>query len=442
MASIVSWLRHNGTVRRTLWWLLWPVRGFRSLAKDAPRHIAALPQRAWQAMDDARIGAENRRRCRRPPAELAIFDDSFPHLLSAFRIAEFNAYLAEFPSAEVHSTCVTRCAEGSSFEKVVAEYDAKFPQFAGRVVPFDPRRIVRARMAYIVFVHNSAFFLDTIARDRLPFVFTLYPGGGFQLNTAAGDARLRAVMQSPWFRRVIVTQRISRDYLLEREFCRPEQVEFIFGGVLPSDQLLQRLPPRLKYRKTKQTFDICFVANRYMPRGVDKGYDVFIEVAKSLARVADDIRFHVVGPFDGNDIDISGIGDRVTFYGFRRTDFFPQFHAGMDLILSPNVPFVLGEGYFDGFPTGCCVEAGLCGVGVVCTDKLKLNVAFKDGDEIVIVPHNVEAICSRVLAYYRDEAALEELSRNSQAAFRRAFDHERQIAPRIRLLREVMAESP
>jgi len=439
---ILSWLRHNGRVRRTLWRLLWPARSIRSLGKNAPRWLAALRHLPGQTLDRARIGADNCRRRRRAPAELAVFDDGFPHLLSAFRIAEFNSYLAEFPSAEVHSTCVTRRAEGASYRKVVAEYEARFPQFAGRVVRYDPRRIVRARMAYVVFVHNVAFFLDTMTRNRLPFVYTLYPGGGFQLNSAAGDATLRTVMQSPWFRKVIVTQRISQDYLLEREFCRPDQVEFIFGGVSPSDQITQNLQTRLKYRRTKPTFDICFVASKYMPKGIDKGYDVFIEVAKSLARVAGDIRFHVVGPFDGSDIDVSDIADRIRFYGFRRTDFFPEFYAGMDAILSPNVPFVLGQGFFDGFPTGCCVEAGMCGVAVLCSDELRLNVALKDGEEIVIVPRNVEAICSRVLAYYRDEAALEELSRKTQAAFRRVFDVAAQMAPRIRLLREVMAASP
>ena len=103
---------------------------------------------------------------------------------------------------------------------------------------------------------------------------------------------------------------------------------------------------------------------------------------------------------------------------------------------------MLGQGYFDGFPTGCCVEAGMCGVAVLCSDELGLNVAFKDGEEIAIVPRNVEAICSRVLAYYRDEAALEEMSRKTQAAFRRVYDIASQMAPRIRLLREVMAASP
>jgi glycosyltransferase involved in cell wall biosynthesis len=418
--------------------LLKPARWARSAIGSVPRRFAALRCLPGKMLDQARINANNRRRRRCPPVDLAIFDDSFPHLLSAFRIAEFNSYFAEFSSAEVHTTCATRKLEALSYEEVLREYAASFPQFAGRVVQYDPRRIVRAGMAYVVFINNVARVLDTIDRHHLPFVFTLYPGGGFQLDVPSADAALQRVMQSPWFRKVIVTQRITQEYLLQRGFCRPDQIEFIFGGVSPCDEMRRRLPPRPHYRKDKPTFDVCFVANKYIPRGVDKGYDVFIEVAKSLARLAPDIRYHVVGPYNGSDIDVSDIADRICFYGLRRTDFFPAFYSRMDAILSPNVPFVLGPGCFDGFPTGCCIEAGASGVAVLCSDELRLNVAFKDGEEIVIVPRDVDTICDRVLRYYRDEEALQELSRKTQIAFHRVFNLASQMTPRIRLLREVM----
>jgi glycosyltransferase involved in cell wall biosynthesis len=394
-----------------------------------------------QALSRTAAGWDNYRWRHKEAVELAIFDDCFPYLFSPFRIAEFNAYFAEFPRSEVHTTSAVRRQQHLSYRKVAAEYAAKYPNYADKTIWYHPKHVVRARLAYIVFVYNALFFLKTIERNRIPFVYTLYPGGGLQPNTFAGDARVEAVMQSPWFRKVIVTQSLTRDYLLERKFCRPDQIEFIYGVVSPADELIRKLPTRLKYRKTKPTFDICFVANKYMPKGLDKGYDVFLEVARSLARTADDIRFHVVGPFDGSDIDVSDMADRIRFYGTQRTDFFPRFYAGMDVILSPNVPFVLAPGAFDGFPTGCCVEAAQCGTAVFCSDELRLNTTFTDGEDIVIVPRNVEAICNRILAYYRDEAALEALSQRSQAVFRRVFDVDNQMAPRIRLLREVMAAS-
>ena len=46
----------------------------------------------------------------------------------------------------------------------------------------------------------------------------------------------------------------------------------------------------------------------------------------------------------------------------------------MDLIISPNVPFVLASGAFDGFPTACCMEAALSGTAMFVTDELKLEM--------------------------------------------------------------------
>ena len=40
------------------------------------------------------------------------------------------------------------------------------------------------------------------------------------------------------------------------------------------------------YKKTKNTFDICFVAYKYMEKGLDKGYDIFIQVCKNIAALS------------------------------------------------------------------------------------------------------------------------------------------------------------
>jgi glycosyltransferase involved in cell wall biosynthesis len=269
-------------------------------------------------------------------------------------------------------------------------------------------------------------------RDDVPFVITLYPGGGFRLNEPESDRQLRAVCSSPNLKKVIATQRVTRDYLLERGFCRPDQVKFIYGGVFPADRLAANHPRKL-YGQNKNTFDICFVAHKYMPHGIDKGYDVFVQVAERLVNYGD-IRFHVAGPFGPNDLDVSRLGEKIRFWGPQTTGFFPRFYAEMDLILAPNVPFVLFPGAFDGFPTGACIEAGIAGVGVFGTDPLNQNIAFKDGQEIVIVPRDADAIGEIICTYYRDYDRLRELCCRGQEAFRRVFDVDRQMAPRLRLL--------
>ncbi len=296
-----------------------------------------------------------------------------------------------------------------------------------------PKDILRSEVAAV---------LDLIPVDfhghSVPFVFTLYPGGGFQLDQDESDEKLRRVCSSPNFEKVIVTQKIIYEYLLDRKFCDPEKIEFIYGGVYPSSRLVGQKGVKNYYKRDKDTFDICFVAHKYMERGVDKGYDVFVEVAKLLSKTHEDIFFHVVGSFDETDIDVSGIRGRIKFYGTRPTKFFPAFYRRMDAILSPNVPFVLSPGAFDGFPTGACMEAGLGGVAVFCTDQLNQNVAFEDGEEIVIVPRDVETICATIDRYHQDPEALYELSTKGQKAFARVFDVEAQLEPRLRILSDLL----
>jgi hypothetical protein len=238
--------------------------------------------------------------------------------------------------------------------------------------------------------------------------------------------------------RIIVNQEVTRQYLIEHHFCTSDLIELIPGAVLAADLLTQHSPPRQYYGRHKPTFDICFVAQRYTQYGVDKGYDVFIEVAMNLAKRYRDIRFHVVGTFDSTVLDVSALGDQIIFYGSKNTSFFPSFYSWMDLILSPNVPFVLQPGAFDGFPTGCCMEAGLCGVPVFCTDPLGENQVFRDGEEIVIIPHHADRIAAMVEHYYSNHASLYQIGERGQRAFQKLLAVEAQVRPRLRLLSACM----
>ena len=261
---------------------------------------------------------------------LVIIDDYFPSLATAFRVAEFNSIFDHFQHAVLYSTSSNRAG--------FAEYARCYPKFTNRVRKFHASRHLKGSGAYLVFLNNIFGHLEYLERYRLPFVFELYPGGGFHLNDAVSDARLRRVFASTMFRKVIVTQNITRDYLLRNNFCSERQIELIFGVVVLSNILNNVTSKRTYPTVDKETFDICFVANKYTPRGVDKGYDRFIACAEILSSRYPQTRFHIVGDFTEEDIEIRGPLQRlVTFYGLRVTSFFPQFYAKMDLILSPNV---------------------------------------------------------------------------------------------------------
>jgi glycosyltransferase involved in cell wall biosynthesis len=371
--------------------------------------------------------------------ELLIFDDIFPHLLSAFRIAEYNRYLSTFSKSLVYSTATAfpLIKESRDFFAVVKEYDSYYPEFTERVFPFIPSTVFRSKLAYMIFINNAYQFIDIIEKCQLPFVFTLYPGGGFQLNQEESDQKLLRVCSSPYFQKVIVTQKISHEYILKKSFVKPEQVEFIYGGVFPSNLYEQEIIPKKYYGVDKKSFDICFIANKYMNKGIDKGYDTFIEVAKKLLDLQD-IHFHVVGSFYQSDIDISLIEDKITFYGTKKTDFFPEFYSKMDIILSPNIPFTLSPGAFDGFPTGCCVEAAFSEVAVFCTDILNQNILFKDREDIVLISTNADEIAETILYFYSRVEELYCISRNGKKIFSEIFSLENQMQPRLKIIENLL----
>lgn len=373
--------------------------------------------------------------------DLVIIDDAFPHLLSAFRIAEFNGLLQYFGGAHVYSSGRTFKTIGDTrnFREIHSDYAKLYPEISNRVHLLNKKIKISSPLCYLMFLNNANSSLKYIEKCKLPFVLELYPGGGFHLGCQESDKKIRKVTSSTFFRKVIVTQKNSYEYLISNNFCQSGQVEFIYGGVLPQGQLMRGLLPRKKFPIDKKSFDICFVAHKYMPQGRDKGYDVFIETAKKLALRHEEIFFHVVGPFGPDDIPITEIENRIKFYGSRTTNFFPAFYGEMDLILSPNVPFLLRPGAFDGFPTGACVEAALCGVAVFCCDELNLNI-FVDGEELVIIPRGISEIEKVVSEYVQHPEQLYRIAKNGQKKFKEVFSYEKQMYPRIKLLEAMLLE--
>jgi glycosyltransferase involved in cell wall biosynthesis len=362
---------------------------------------------------------------------LIIIDKIFPSLFTGFLIAEFSSILRHFPSAIVYSTVSTR--------REFRDYASLYPELASRVRRFSTALRLKGAAAYVVFLNNIVEYLEKIEAAQLPFAFELYPGGGFCLDNPTGDAKLARVFASPMFRKVIVTQNITRDYLLDKNFCREDQIKLVFGVVVPTNILRDAPGRRLRYGVDKLTFDICFVAHKYLPRGIDKGYDRFLASARILSKTHPEVRFHVVGGFTEEDGGVTDFRDKITFYGRRATTFFPEFHAGMDIILSPNVPSTFGPGYFDGFPTGCCVEAALYGTAMFATDELKLNAGYlKDREEIVIISREPSEIAEVVEEYISNPERLKLLAKDGQVAIRRLFALDAQMAPRLRVLSELL----
>jgi glycosyltransferase involved in cell wall biosynthesis len=363
--------------------------------------------------------------------KLVILDDYFPNLKTGFRISEFNYYLEKYPACEVFST---------RYDMYFSEYAAVYPQYKDRVKSFTDFDWTGNSydLFYTVFLGNANSFHFVYEMTNTPFVLELYPGGGYWINDPEVDAKLAKVLQSPFLKKVIVTQKMTYDYITSNGFVAPEKIAYIYG-LVTHPQYFLNVPQKKHYKRDKKTFDICFVANKYMPLGLDKGYHIFIDMCRRLASEAGDIKFHVVGNFDKADIPLGDIEKKLTFYGPRDHNFFPRFYSGMDIIVSPNLPFVLIPGKsYDGFPVGCCIDAALHSVGVFCTDLLNHNEFFEHGKDIFIIPPDADAIAGSILEYYHDPEKLYLMSALGQAKFREIFDFNAQMGKRVAVLEQFL----
>lgn len=379
--------------------------------------------------------------------DFLILDDYFPSLLSAFRIAEYNSYLTRWENGEARTTYGNAPNKvfnrEEKFLETLKDYEEIFPQFKGRVKFYNKYENISSKIGYTVFIINAYKYLKFFEKNKIPFFFTLYPGGGFRINDKQSDDMLKRVCSSKYFKKVIVTQKISYEYLLDKGICNSGQISFIYGGVVPSKRLIGGMQSenKLYYPMDKDTFDICFVANKYMSLGLDKGYDTFINVAHQVIQTCPNVRFHVVGGFSAKDIDIQDIAHRIKFYGMQKTEFFPSFYLNMDVIISPNVPFVVLPGSFDGFPLGCSVEAALCGVAVFCTDPLSQNIHFTNGKDIVIISTDIQDIIKKITYYYNTPDKLYDISKLGKEKFSEVFDEEIQSQVRIQLFDNFLKEN-
>lgn len=135
---------------------------------------------------------------------------------------EFLHYLAYFEGSMVLSTGIDLSAfkETKGLDVIIHEFENRHPEFRYRTqVTTFHIDYYSAKIAYCTFLNIAYWFLEALEKKRMPFVFTLYPGGGFEMNEATSDGKLRRVLGSTQFRKVIVTQQITYEYLLRKHFA-------------------------------------------------------------------------------------------------------------------------------------------------------------------------------------------------------------------------------
>lgn len=375
---------------------------------------------------------------------LIIFDDIFPSIYSPFRYEEYIEYLQNLENVYIFTTGKSLKAvnENRSILEVIKEFEENNPRYKGRVFELNEKNKkilegLKNKIAILTFLANVRENMEIIEKYKIPFVFTLYPGGGLVLNDQNCDLELKRICSSKYFRKVIVTQKNVYKYLIRKKICNKRQIEFIYGVVTPSEILKENNTNKRYYKYNKDTLDLCFVAHKYTQKGIDKGYDIFIEVAKKLSEKYSNINYHIIGGFDENDIDVSILKNKIKFYGIKDSKWLKDFYANMDIIVSPNRPFKLGKGTFDGFPTGSCTEAMINGVMLLCTDELKLNVKFKNNKDLIIIKPDVNDIRRTIENLYKNPKKITKIAERGKNKAKKIYSKESQIMPRINLIKGI-----
>lgn len=359
-------------------------------------------------------------------ARLLILDDFFPNQLSGFRIAEFNDLLRAFPNA--------RCATVSrDFPTSLVAYAGRYPELADRVSVFLGAVPEGTDLVYCVGLNTIEYYRPFIERQGVPFVLELYPGFGFRLNDTESDGFLDRAINSPWFRKVIVTQTITLEYVQRRFRLPSSQVVYKYGFV--ADETVWPDPPRTRVDDGR--LELAFVAHKYVPGGRDKGYDVFIDAARRLHEALPDrVRFHVVGPWGSGDHPLGSLlpGRDIFFHGSRTQPFFRVLHQGIDAIVSPNRANMVGRGAFDGFPTASIVDAMMCGAAAFLTDPIRLNHELRTNREFVQIEPDADSTAEAILRAFRSPGELARIGDQGRLRVRRLFSLESQMGPRIAAL--------
>lgn len=368
--------------------------------------------------------------------DILIFDDFFPHPLSPFRYTEYSEYLKHFNKITiiVNGQSLPCINYNKSITNLVDEYLNKFSMFKSKLDIYQPTTIYNAKLIYVTFLGNAVHF-DLGYILKIPFIVNLYPGGMLQVNDKLVDSYLKKYLSSPYCKKVIVTQDYVHSYLLDNKLCPEEKIEFVFGVVTPLELLDIKIREKKRYGFQKDVLDICFVAHKYTSDGRDKGYDKFIESAHILAKKYDNIKFHVIGQFTMDVIYVGSIREKIEFYGPQSTEWFKDFYQDKDIIVSPNLPFVLSPGGFDGFPTASVTEAGLHELAMLVTDELNMNQnKFIDGEEIMIIQPNAKSIVETIEFCIKNPSKLKSISESGAMKIKDLYSYEKQIGRRINII--------
>ncbi|MCW3090854.1 MAG: hypothetical protein JWP81_1923 [Ferruginibacter sp.] len=380
-------------------------------------------------------------------SHIIIYDDFFPNPVTGFRLDEFTYLVNNIKSSVVLIDSEKTYSIYGYPKEARNTHLAQFFVKGGNGISKNRIRHVaklnniNCKLVYVVFLRNLTRIFKYLKFFKIPFVITLYPGGGFTINDEAADARLAILLQSDLCKGVIVNQSKIKQYLIDKQLCNKEKIKLIFGLPISSNKLTYNLELKKYYPINRQQLNICFVGAKNSQKGMDKGYDLFIDVAKLLKLKYDFVSFHVVGGFDELDIPVQELKESVTFHGKIEADELSNTLVNFDIIVAPNRPNILSKGAFDGFPVGCCIEASLVGCCVITTDPMEENkFLYDENTEICIVKANIESILARIESLIAKPDQIRNIGKAGMLKTQQLYSEDTQLKERVSYLNQIISK--
>ncbi len=170
--------------------------------------------------------------------DLAIIDNILQSPPATFRMWELKRYLDAFENARFYSlnNLYSEPNEATLYGNII-ELKRKFPEHAHKIKNYHPNLINNAKIVYSSSLRNAYESINIAERLSVPFVFSFYIGDDLDISNHISNSMLKRIMSSPVFRKVIVTQTVTHDYLVNNQFCKTEQIECFLGMDNPLIQI-------------------------------------------------------------------------------------------------------------------------------------------------------------------------------------------------------------
>lgn len=366
------------------------------------------------------------------------YDKFYPSQAYKWRTTEFNFLLEKFPKAILYAEANNYKGHTTKkkFLELIDDLKVSYPKIGiERQIKYLNKPVFlynfKAPLVYFLFLEDAIRFYPFLFRMKTPFVFTLYPGGGFLIDNPIIDEKIQLICNSTLCKGVIVNGKFAHNYLTKKLKISESTVHLIPGVPLELNEL------KVRTHNKNGNFIIGFCARKYLDRGLDKGFDIFAQLAHHYQNVKD-VEFICIGDFSKNDLlQEEKELINIKFTGLLSGEDFLSTISTFDVIVSPVRHFLNG-GDFDGFPTAAVVEASLQGVTMVCSDPL--NDSFYSKDEIIIAEPEINAYIEILEKLRSDLQYCHKIGLQGQRKTFDLYNLENTLLPKYELLKSLIDE--